>query len=454
MPGSDRAQASNLTMESADLATLTRRDRMRFIALVVVLVAVSVWISARFLQPAPPRHIVLASGAGFGLYHQYADRYRQALAQDGVTVEERLTNGAADNLRLLLDPASGVDVAFMQGGIANPGAAARIEMLASLYYEPLWVFYRNAKPLTQLNDLRGKRIAIGAPGSGTRAFVEPLLEFNAVQQENSQLLPLGGEEAVHALQAGDIDAVMLVGGAATPAIVKLLRDPAIRLMHFARADAYTRRFPYITKLVLPAGTIDLALNIPAEDVTLIGTKAMLVARPGLHPALVNLLLDAASDVHSRQGYFETAGEFPAVAPVDLPVSDDAERHRKFGPSVMHRLLPFWVATFVERFVILVLPLIIIMIPVVNYFPVFLRWRVRSRVYRWYGELALLERDVATRKGALPVEKWLHDLDRIEHAVEGIRTPTSFASEAYTLREHIGLVRRTVMAKASGAASGA
>lgn len=454
MPGSDRAQVSNLTMESDDLATLTRRDRLRFIVLVVALVAVAVWISARFLQPAPPRHIVLASGAAFGLYHQYADRYKQALARDGVTVEERQTSGAADNLRLLLDPTSGVNVAFMQGGIANADAAAKIEMLASLYYEPLWVFYRDAKPLTQLNDLRGKRIAIGMPGSGTRAFVEPLLEFNAVQQENSRLLSQGGDDAVHALQAGDVDAVLLVGGAATPAIVALLRDPAIRLMNFARADAYTRRFPYITKLVLPAGTVDLGLNIPLHDVTLIGTKAMLVARPGLHPALVNLLLDAAGDIHSRQSYFEAAGEFPAVAPVDIPVSDDAERHKRFGPSVMHRLLPFWIATFVERFVMLVLPLIIIMVPVVNYFPVFLRWRVRSRVYRWYGELTLLERDVATRKGALPVEQWLHDLDRIEHAVEGIRTPTSFASEAYTLREHIGLVRRAVLAKAGAQATSA
>jgi TRAP transporter TAXI family solute receptor len=439
-------------MESDDLATLTRRDRLRFTALVVVLVAVCVWFSAQYLQPAPPRHIVLASGAGFGLYHQYAERYKQALARDGVAVEERLTNGAADNMRLLLDPKSGVDVAFMQGGIANADAAAKVEMLASLYYEPLWVFYRDAKVLSQLNDLRGKRIAIGAPGSGTRAFVEPLLEFNAVQQENSQLLPLAGDEAVRALQAGDVDAVILVGGAATPVIVALLRDPAVRLMNFARADAYTRRFAYITKLVLPAGTIDMALDIPQHDVTLIGTKAMLVARPGLHPALVNLLLDAAGDIHSRQGYFESAGEFPAIAPVDLPVSDDAVRHKRFGPSVIHRLLPFWVATYVERFVILVLPLIIIMVPVVNYFPVFLRWRVRSRVYRWYGELTLLERDVATRKGVLPLAKWQHDLDRIEHAVESIRTPASFASEAYTLREHIGLVRRAVLAKAGGQTS--
>ena len=181
---------------------------------------------------------------------------------------------------------------------------------------------------------------------------------------------------------------------------------------------------------------------------LIGTKAMLVARPGLHPALVNLLLDAASDIHSPQGFFEGAGEFPAIAPVDLPVSDDAERHRRFGPNFLHRYLPFWVATFVERAIILVVPVVVVLVPALNYLPVFLRWRVRSRVYRWYGELAMLERDVATRQGPLPIEKWLQDLDRIERAVGSIKTPASFASEAYTLREHIGLVRRAVLAKAA------
>jgi len=412
------------------------------------------WVTAQFLEPAPARRIVLASGASFGLYHQYAERYRQALARDGVVVEERMTEGAAENLRLLLDPKSGVQVAFLQGGIANSTQAEGVEMLASLYYEPLWVFYRAPQTLTRLNELQGQRIATGAEGSGTRAFALPLLAFNAVRPDNSTLVSVGGDAALSALQAGDLDAMLLVGGVQTPIIIKALRDRALKLMSFARADAYTRRFPYVSKLTLPAGTVDFGLNVPEHDVVLIGTKAMLVARPGQHPALVNLLLDAASDIHSKQGDFENAGEFPGIAPVDLPVSDDAERHKRFGPSFLHRLLPFWVATFVERLVILVLPLIVILVPAINFFPQFLRWRVRSRVYRWYGELALLERDVATRKGTPPIEKWLQDLDRIERAVEGIRTPTSFASEAYTLREHIGLVRRAVLAKAGTPGSAA
>ena len=285
-------------------------------------------------------------------------------------------------------------------------------MLASLYYEPLWVFYRGAETGTQLNPLLGKRIAIGLPGSGTRAFVEPLLAANGMTPANTTMLPLGTADGLRALKAGEVDAAAMVGGAQTDAIVNALRDPSLTLLSFVRADAYQRRFPYVSKLTLPRGTIDLARDIPNRDVTLLGTKSMLAARDGLHPALVNLLTDAAREIHGDQGYFEAAGEFPNTAHVDLRVSPEADRHQRFGPSLLYRYLPFWVAAFVERAVIVVVPLLVVLVPIINFLPQFLRWRVRSRIYRWYGELALLERDVATRSGTLPIEKWLQDLDRI------------------------------------------
>jgi hypothetical protein len=308
-----------------------------------------------------------------------------------------------------------------------------------------------------MNELHGKRIAIGTTGSGTRALVAKLFVANGltnaggVGRDNTDIVALGGNDALRALQAGEIDAALFVGGADTPTIQEALRDPAIKLMSLRRADAYMRRFPFLTKLTLPFGAIDLATNLPDQDVAMVGTKAMLVARDSLHPALIDLLLDAAREIHGDQGYFEAAGEFPQTAPVDIPVSPHAEEHKHFGPSFLHRYLPFWLATFVERAIILIVPLIVVLVPLINFLPQFLRWRVRSRVYRWYGELALLERDVGTRQGPLPVEKWMQDLDRIELAVEEIRTPTSFASEAYTLREHIGLVRRAVLAKAEASA---
>jgi hypothetical protein len=280
-------------------------------------------------------------------------------------------------------------------------------------------------------------------------LVEPLLAVNGLTRDNSVLLPLGGNDALAALRRGEIDAALYVGGAQSPTILSALRDPALKLMSLRRAEAYQRRFPYIVKLTLPPGTIDFALSIPKDDVALIGTKAMLAAREDLHPALTNLLLDAAREVHGEQGYFETAGEFPGIAHVDLPVSQDAVRHVRYGPNLLHRYLPFWVATFIERAVIIVVPLLVVVVPLLRYLPAFFRWRMRSRIYRWYGELTLLERDVASRKGPLPVDEWLRDIDRIERAVAGIRTPASFASEAYTLREHVGFVRRAVLAKAGG-----
>jgi len=428
------------------LELLTRRDMVRIGLLLALLLAVGCWSAWKFLEQATPRHIVLASGVEGGMYHYYAQRYRQILARDGVVVEERLTAGAAENLELLRDPKSGVDVAFSMGGVGTPGSGA-LEMLATLYYEPLWVFHRDGIEMDQLNSLLFKRIAVGQAGSGTRAFTEPLMAANGLTRFNTDQRLMGNLEALRAMQRGEIDVAFMVGPVQTPAIWQALHDPAIHLLGIARSEAYVRRFPHVVRLKLPEGAVELGQNIPAQDVTLIGTKAMLVARDGLPPALVNLLLDAAHEIHGGQGYFEAADEFPSTARVDIEVSAAAQRHKQFGPNLLHRYMPFWVATFVERLIILVVPLLVILVPLMNYLPQVMRWRLRARVYRWYGELKMLERDVAAHQGTPPTEKWLQHLDRIERAAQQIRTPVSLASEAYTLREHVALVRRAIMAKA-------
>jgi len=413
------------------------------VAALVLLAALGAWM----LQASIPRRIVIATGVEDSLYHLYAQRYREILARDGVTLEERVTAGSGENARLIADPKSGVDVAFMQGGVMH--APVNVVMLASLYYEPLWVFHRDAATLDNLNELRGKRIAVGSEGHGVRAFVVPLLVANGVTEANSTLVAVGNQDALRALQAGQVDAVAFVGGAQSSAVGDALRDPTIKLLDFRRADAYVRRFPHVSHLVLPAGTFDLANDIPREDVNLIATEAMLVARDDLSTALVHLLGDAAREFHSAQGYFEKPREFPNTEPVDVPVSADADRHQRFGPSFIHRTLPFFFATFVERLVILLVPLLVLIVPLVNLLPQLLRWRARSRIYRWYGELALLERDVESRTGSIPAEAWLDKLDRIEAGAARIKTPASYAAEAYTLREHIALVRRNVLMKAEG-----
>ncbi len=437
---------------SADaFADSARSSRLRLAALILALVTAAT-LGVWYLQRAIPRQIVLASGVKSASYHLDADRYAAILARQGVTVIERMTGGAGENAALLLDPKSGVDVAFMEGGVIAPADRDKVEMLAALRYEPVWVFYRGDRTLTRIEQLRYQRVAVGTPGNGGRVIVEPLLAASNVTSSNTRLLPIGGAEALRALQEGTIDADVIVGAPRSPIIWQALHDENLKLMSFADADAYARRFRYITPLTLPAGTIDMSYRrIPAEPVRLIATKAMLVAREDLPPALVNLLLDAAVELHSEQGYFEAAKEFPSTAPVDLPVDTGADRHLRFGPNLLHRYLPFWGATFAERLIVVVLPLLVIFVPLFNFLPQVLRWRMRSRIYRWYGELKLLEVDVEARTGAPPIEKWLADLDRIEQAAEHIKTPASFASESYTLREHIDLVRRAVMAKAVASA---
>ncbi len=440
------------------LRLLTRRERIQAALLIVALCIAGTYLYVVLAKTVPPRRIVLASGPDFGVYHQYAKRYKSLLAREGVRIEERMTSGAAENLGLLLDPKSGVDVAFLQGGVAASTPVENLVMLASLYYEPVWIFYAGSASLSQVTQLRGKRIAVGVPGSGTRALANQVLAANGLTLDggagsaNTAIVGIGGREALEALETGTVDAAIFVGGAQTPIIQQAMRDPAIKLMSLSDVDVYPRRFPYLTRLSLPQGTIDLALNLPDHNVAMIGTKAMLAARDDFHPALVNLLVDAARVIHGQQGYFEAAGEFPATEPLDIPVSPYADQHKRFGSNFLYRYLPFWLAALVERAIIVLVPLLVILVPVLNLTPQLLRWRVRSRIYRWYGELALLERDVNTRSGALPREKWLHDLDRIEHAVEELRIPAKFASEAYTLREHVALVRREVMRRAGETAA--
>jgi TRAP-type uncharacterized transport system substrate-binding protein len=437
-----------MTLE--DLAALSRRDRIRVAVVVALAVAAIAWAVLQFMQPAPPRRIVVASGPAAGMYHGYAERYKAYLAREGVTLTERITNGAAENLALLADPHSGVDVAFVQGGAAQP--PPDVVMIASLYYEPLWAFHRDARPLTKLTELAGKRLAIGVPGSGTRALVVRLLTANGVTaadgspRHGTTIVDAGDADALTALRAGSVDAILLVGSAKTPAIAEALRDPGIALMSFERADAYPRRFDFVTRLVLPPGTIDFAAEIPREDVKLVATEAMLASRRDLHPALTQVLLDAAREIHGDQGVFEAAGEFPNVTRVDLPVSPDADRHMRFGPGFVHRYLPFWLATVVERTIVLVVPLLVLLIPLFNHLPQFLRWRIRRRIFRWYGELVLLERAIETHAGAPRLAQWQQNLDRIERAVANIRTPASYASEVYQLRTHVALVRRTLDAR--------
>jgi TRAP transporter TAXI family solute receptor len=336
------------------------RQRLRDIAstwlLAIVLLVAALVVTYQFVGPAPPRHIVLATGEASGAYHLYGQRLAEILARDGIHLELRTTAGSVENLGLVRE-GDAVDLAFVQSGIAGPADAESVAAIGTMYLEPLWLFARSDLLLDDLGDLEGNRIAVGARGSGTRAVVLTLLDANGVSETNSQFAEMPSGDMANAFSSGDIDAAFVVGSPAAAAVTDLIEVPGVTLQDMQRAAAYPRRYPFLSTILLPRGVLDFQADRPAQDIHTIAFGAMLVAREDFHPALTDLLLVAAGDVFGGHDLLADAGQFPTPQYVDLPLSEEAERHFDYGPPFLMRYLPFWAATLVDRLWIMLLPLI-------------------------------------------------------------------------------------------------
>jgi TRAP transporter TAXI family solute receptor len=406
----------------------------------LAVVACALWLASRYIAPAPPKRIVMTVGQEGGAYERFAKEMQLALGQNGITLDLRTTHGAEEDLKLLDDPSSGVVAAVVQGGVATPADGENLMSLAALYREPVWLFYRAELTVNRLSDLKGKALSIGPKGSGVRKLSELLLKANGVDASNTKLDDLTSGEAAQDLIDKNLDAIVVVGAPESNLVDQLMREPGLRLLDFTQAEAYTRQFPFLTRIVLPMGSFDLGLNIPDRDMSLIAPAAILVVRDDIHPALVNLLMDAATDISGDAGMLRHEGEFPSPIGVDIPLSDDADRYMKNGPSFLHRHLPFWIAVWADRLIVLMIPLLAVLLPIVRYAPVLYAWRIKSRIYRWYGRLKQLEYDLDLEGSKLDKAHALERLEDIERGVSHIRTPLAFSENLYNLRSHIELVR--------------
>jgi len=425
--------------EFARLQHALRREFWLTLGFAVVLVIGAFALALRFVQPAPPRSLVMSSGPDDGGYHAFARRYQAILAREGVSVELRTSAGSIDNVGRLTDPQTDIEVGFLQAGTAFAANAPDLVSLGSLYYEPLWVFYRGA-PIEDLDGLRGKKIAMGLNYSGVRALALQLLSVNDAVLPPTELLELDGNQAAQALTDGSIGAALLVAPADSPAVARLIGTPGVRLLSFVRAEAYTRRFPYLTRLVLPRGAVDFARDIPARDVVLVAPTANLLARNDLHPALAYLLMRAASELHAEAGMFNARGEFPSDKNADFPLSTEAQRYYSAGPPFLQRYLPFWAANLVDRMWVMILPLLAVLVPLARIVPALYSWRVRSRIYRWYARLKEIELQLEAEQTEEALRSMDERLDGIEDAVNHIPTPLAFSANLYSFRQHIELVR--------------
>ncbi|MDB6057935.1 MAG: C4-dicarboxylate transporter substrate-binding protein, partial [Verrucomicrobiales bacterium] len=357
-----------------------------------------------------------------------------------ITLRILTSGGSQENLQRL--GSNEVDIAFVQSGITNKEFLPdNIMSLGSVGYQPLLIFYRSESNYTLLSQFKGQRLAVGAPGSGTRILAMNLLGTNGVNSSNATFLDIPAASAAKALLATNADAVFLTGDSAPMQVLtNLLRRPDIKLFSFIQADAYARRISYLNKMELPVGALDFAANLPRETVYLVAPAVELLAREDLHPATVDLLIETARDVHSRATLLQKKKDFPKLVELDVPVSREAERYYPSGKTGTYKHLPFWLANIVNRILLVFIPAIVVLIPTLKFIPVLLRWKTRLRLYRWYRALLLVEQELLITGTPREPKALLKRLDEIEEAVSNIKVPASFGDYYYTLRGHIRFVR--------------
>lgn len=412
----------------------------------VVLAALAVsGLALGFFDSAAPTTLTLTAGPEGSNFSRTAEQYRKILARSGVTLVVLPSEGSRENLARLADPKQKVDVGFVLGGQAEPAVADKLLSLGSISHQPLMVFYRG-QPRALLSDFQGLRLDIGPPGSGSHVLARALLAANGIKDgDGTMYVDTAAADTAKALAEGRIDAFFAMSESTPTALIRqLLRTPDVHLFHVAQADGYTRRIPYLTKLVMPRGALDFGEDLPAQDVQLIGPTVELVARDTLHPALSDVLLEAAREVHAKPGLYKKRGEFPAPLEHEFRISPDAARYYASGKSFLYRHFPFWVASWITRVLGVLVPVALLLIPALRVVPALYRWRMTSRIYRWYGALQKLERDALRPNAPQPSrEDLMRHLDQIERAVQRIDVPPAYGDLFYGLRGHIASVRESL-----------
>jgi hypothetical protein len=421
--------------------TIAWRDLFVMVIPVLLVSVIAAWLAVKFIRPAPPDSIVMLAGPKGSSYFTIAERYAKIIGRSGVKVEVVETEGAKDNLLRLANRKVRADVGFVLGGLTEGLDIAGLTSLGSVFVQPVLVIYRGKEHVELLSQLAGKRLAVGPEGSGTHTMALKFLAANGMDKGSTRLMDLDGDEAVEALKQGKVDAAFLMGELVRGQVTRdLLKIPGMNLMNFRQADGYLRRLKFLSRLTLPEGAFDLGLNLPAHDVELVGPTVELIAHDDLHPALSDLLISAAQEIHRPAGMYRKAGEFPSAVERDFPISQDAQRFYRSGTPFLYKQLPFWLASLVDRFVVVLVPLVVILIPAFRLVPTLYRWRMRSRIYKWYGALMSIERDMLAESTPERKKEIRTRLDDIQKSVNDLHPPLAFADQLYVLRAHIVWVR--------------
>ncbi len=425
------------------ISGLLAKEFLKEVLPYALLILLAVFLAIHYINPAPPKKIVISAGGNSVNNRAYAAIYGALLKQHGIELEIRESAGDVEDIRLLKDESSGVDLAFVQDGVARAEGAGVLQSLGSLYYEPAWILCRCAEQLGHLSKLKGKRIAVGPQGDGSHVLAMTLLGASGVNARNAYLSELTGDDAVDALNGGKIDAAIIVDMSDSMVVKRALKNPRVHLISLDDAEALSRQNSYLHHLVLPESSIDIARNIPSKSVHLVAPTTMLVKSENMHPALLYLMMKIIKQIHNGPGILNVKDAFPSMQGSDFPLSAQADNFYRNGPPFLDEYLPFWASTFISRTLIVIVPLLAILLPLSKIIPLAYRTFMRWRLFRYYGELRYLETQLNQEQGRLDRDYYLQKLDQIESRARLIKLPISYSQYLYELRSHIEFVRSKI-----------
>ena len=408
---------------------------LRVVAATLCVIALA-WLALWYFIPAPPHELTIAAGIKGGAFEHIANRYKARLARHHVTLNFRFAS-AGGSAQLIADPKSGVSGAFLFGGLLNSETAPDLVSLGRIGAAPFWIFYRGSEPLERLSQLKGKRAYVTV---ATGDLVDRILAANGIKPGDMTVSPERGAPAAEKLLlSGAVDVAILPPiDLNAPSIQAMLRDPNIRLMNVTQAEAITRLFPSLSRLVLPQGVIDLEKNIPPNDINLIGSTTAFVVRKDLHPELIYLLAEVVKEVHSGGGVFQRPGEFPSLTDPELPMAEEAVDYYKNGPSFLQRYLPFWMINYAKRVAAILIAAVAVIIPIFTYAPRLYAWLVNARLLGLYRRLRSIEDGLQGDLTAAQMLELQGDLDSINRAARIL--PRRHSDLFFSLIMHIDLVR--------------
>ena len=431
----------NAALRRSQKVPMTQGRRRLLILGAILLLSALGWALATVLKPAMQHTIVITTGADKGIYRGFADRYAPILKRDGITLDIRSSSGSIENYQRLKNPDSEYEVGFIQSGTTSPKETDRLQTIAAVSYEPIWVFYRGDTTINRLVQLRGKRVAIGVPGSGLLHVSLVLLAYSGISRDNTTLLEMDAVKAYQELENGQLDAAFFIGRP-DASMQQTLLNSDLKLMSFAQADALVQKFPSLSKIIFPRASTSIVNDLPQADVTLLAATALLVSKDTLHPALAYLLLEAAKTVHGGEDYFTPLGAFPNLNTEEFPISDESTRYFKSGRPFLQRYLPFWLASFIERRLLILLPFMALLLGLLQALPRMAEARIKNRLVVWYREIKSLEDEIWRSKQPAPdqIAKWRDEIENIDGHASQIRIPHRYFQEVYALKQAIGVVR--------------